>query len=331
MNALRGDEMANEVVRASRGFLKRRVRAGILLGAASWFFVVWAGHSLAQDGVARANAMQSAASREITRLAAGTVVEDPDAARWNAVVLLARPQIASGDVDALPATIRGTVASFVLTILATVQPYTDATTGTSKFRLKDVGVGYSMDVDGQLKVVTLQDYSKLGVRLGFFQRQMLSENEKQLSTVRVIAKTSTLTVFDTPALLFRRGAHRDFIIRHFIWIDANTGRNAALTWLLKSGPSGLQVVDEPFRWMPAGMKENRRIHVDGDEFMLGGIPTERAFALENLPPGKQVQWTTESKQLAARSGYDRDSLRQLTLALNEALQSVRSNAQSGAN
>lgn len=274
---------------------------------------------------------QEQASRApgLTRVAAGTLAENPKAARWNAVVLLARPRIASGDVDSLPTSIRTTVSSFVLSILATVEKYTDTATGDAKFRLKEVGAGYSMNVEGVWKVVTLDDYAKLGLQLGFFERQMLSENERQLATVRVVARTSTITVFDAPAILLNNNEHRDFTIRHFVWIDSRTGKNSTLVWLLRSGADGQPMLaSEALRWLPSGTKEDRAIHVDSELFLLGGIPTERAFALEDLPPGKAVAWTDRAKAFAAQPSYDFDALRELTLALNEALQSLKKSASS---
>ncbi len=281
--------------------------------------IVGCHHAEAQELVSR--------TKTLPRIAAGTLVEDPEAERWNKVVLLARPRIASGDVESLPASVKSTASSFVLTILATVESYTNEA-GESKFKLAELGLGYSMDVDGVLKVVTVDDAASLGLHLGFFKRQMLWENEKQLQTVHVITRTSTLTIFDTPAIVLRNQAHQDYTVRHFVWIDSRTGRNAMLVWLLARGAGGrATVVDEPMRWLPPGAKEDRAIHVDKNEFSLLGIPGERAFAIEDLPPGKKVPWTERAKALAARDDLAGDSLRELTAALNEALQALRSTAQ----
>lgn len=259
----------------------------------------------------------------LPRIEAGTLVEDSDASRWNRVVLLAKPRIASGDVDAVPKSARTAAANFVLTILATVTAE-DAGNASSVYRLDELGVGYCMNIDGQLKIVTSDKARSMGLYLGFIQSNMLSENEKQLDTVRVITRTTTLVIFDTPAILLRQAQHQDFLMRHFVWVDSRTGRNAALVWLLKQDATGTwKVADEPMRWLPPGMKEDRAIHVDGDEFSFFGIPNDRAFALEDLPPGKPIEWTAEARRLAAMGSYPDDVLRELTTALNAALQSSR--------
>jgi hypothetical protein len=275
--------------------------------------------------VSRPAIAQEPSWRSLSRIAAGTLVENSDSQRWNRIVLLARPKLSSGDVERIPASIRSTVSTFILTILATVEPTTEEGTGETKYRLAELGVGYSMDVGGDLKVVTVANASDAGVSLGFISRQMLSENEKQLATARVIARTSTLAIFDSPAILFRDDSHKDFVIRHLVWIDSRTGSGSMLVWLLEqNGDDRLSVVaDEPIRWLPPGMKEVRDIHVDGNEFSLLGIPSKRAFALEDLPSGKQVPWTQEALALAAQESFNQDSLRQLTGALNQALQVLK--------
>lgn len=276
---------------------------------------------------------QSGNPADLVRIEAGTPVENNSSARWNSIVMLARPRIASGDVNALPRSIQDTVSSFVLSILATIESEVDPATGQPKYRLREVGAGYAMDVDGQLQVVTLQDYSSMGLRLGLIQRQMLLENEKQLATAKIVARTSTLTMFDTPALVHKidrsgKSIHQDFVMRHFVWIDSRTGKSATLVWLMtKDSLNEWQVVDEPMHLLPAGTKEDRRIHVDGDEFLFG-IPSERAFALEDLPLGAKIAWTTEAKQLASMQRYDMESLRALTESLSAAIQSTRRTAAS---
>lgn len=260
-------------------------------------------------------------SQRMSRLEAGTFVENDSNARWNRVVLLARPRIASGDVDSLPSMIRNSVSEFVLTIMASVEQQSDQATGESRFRLVDVGVGYSTEVHGELKVVTTDDASKVGVDLSFLTRMMLSENEKQLSKVRIVARNSAFIIIDAPVHMLRNGVHRRYIMRHFVWIDTKTGQNAAVVWLIDHA-SGTNVVEanEPLRWASARVQEDRAIHVDGKEFNMLGIPNEKAFALEHMPPGKPIAWTEKLKPLAAHENYTEATLRELSQALNETLQ-----------
>jgi hypothetical protein len=249
-------------------------------------------------------------------------VESPAGQQWNRVVLLSRPSIESGDVDAVSKTIREAAASLVVTILATIESSTNEQ-GVVRFRMTDIGVGTSAEIEGEWKVVTLESANQLGLSFGFIQRQLLYENDKQFRKLQLIAKTTTLAIFDAPTIMLRKGEHRDYQMRHFVWIDSSTGASATLVWLLERDAQGqLRTIDEPAQWLPAGLKEKRVIHVDRDEFTLG-IPGGRAFALCELPPGKPIPLTAEAQQLAALPQYSMDQLRALTTALNRDIQATK--------
>src|SRR5690606_4025225 len=126
------------------------------------------------------------------------------------------------------------------------------------------------------------------INLGLFARMLLIENEKQLNTAKIVTRTPTLMIIDAPAYVLRQGEHYECVMRHFIWVDPSTGRNAALVWLIDHDSAGEPIVDseEAPRWAPAGMQEDRAIHVGGREFNAFGIPGKKAFAMESMPPGK---------------------------------------------
>lgn len=258
----------------------------------------------------------------VTRIPAGTPLDNSANERWNRVVLLSRPSIESGDVDAVPKTIREAAASLVVTILATIESSTNEQ-GVVRFRMTEIGVGTSAEIEGEWKVVTLESANQLGLSFGFFQRRLLDENDKQFRKLQLIAKTTTLAIFDAPTIMLRNGQHRDYQMRHFVWIDSSSGASATLVWLLERDTQGqLRTVDEPAQWLPAGLKEKRAIHVERNEFTLG-FPGARAFALRDLPPGKPIPMNAEAQQLAALPHYSMDQLRALTTALNRAIQATK--------
>lgn len=247
--------------------------------------------------------------------------------RWDVALLLAKPRVSSGDVQSISSSIREDVSAFVLTLLANVEVDQVAVDGSRKFRLAEVGVGYSVATADGLRIVRVADAAKAGVSLGLVQRQMLSENWKRLSTLRQIARTSTITMFDAPAIMLRDGQHEACVMRHFVWLDSQTGRCSMLVWLLRRDASGeLSLIDEPLRCVLAGTREDRLIHVDRSEFLFGGIPTERAFALEGLPPGKTLEWTDASREHAAHGDFSSEQFKSLALALNAVLQASKSQA-----
>lgn len=261
---------------------------------------------------------EKAAAKTLSIIAPGIVVGNEEAATWNRVILLATPRIASGDTGKLSESVRTTVSKLTLTILATVKRETIAD-GSDAYRLEDVGVGYSTTINQKLTTISTESAARLGARLDFYSRQMLSENEKQIANLKLAVRTSTLTIFDAPAIMFRDGQHKDYITRHFVWIDSKTGKLALIIWLLSTDKNGRTfVAEKTLRVVAPGTNEDRKIHVDGRSFFLT-IPSERAFALEDLPPGTDIAWTSTAQSLATLATYDSNELNQFAAALNQML------------
>ncbi len=278
-----------------------------------------ANQAAANQAAAKQAAANQFAVQPIAIVPPGTAVVDESAVRWNRAVLLATPRIASGDVSKLSEAVRNAVPKLTLTILASVQT-TQADGGAQIYTLREIGVAYSAQADERLLTVSSDSAPRLGAKLDFYSRQMLSENEKQLASVKLVVHTATLAMFDAPAIMFRDGQHKDFITRHLVWIDANTGKMALVIWLLQTDREGnnASVAGASLQVVAPGTREDRKIHVDGRSFFLG-IPSARAFALEDLPPGIQVPWNDTARQLAAQSSYDEESIRALASALNAML------------
>ncbi|MBX3423264.1 MAG: hypothetical protein KF752_17030 [Pirellulaceae bacterium] len=303
----------------------RMIRTAILT---AWlvYATTWAGAVGAQTEGTTSTTLHP----QVTLISPGTVVPSGTAdgrhlARWNRRVLVAKPRIASGDTSALPEFIRQTVSKFHLTILATVDTQTVASPDTApasaaappkvRFRLAEVGVGYSLALGTQLTVIRSDDYEAHGASLSFIDRQFLSQNLRQLDEIRTVARTASLLMFDVPTILFHDGQHVDCVSRHVIWIDRRTGHLATVVWLLRS--QGDKVIPDssfPPRWIDSSQIEDRSIHVDQTQFTLG-IPGKRAFALEHLPPGRNLNWSEELLELASLSHYDAQALRALMKSL----------------
>ena len=261
---------------------------------------------------------EASVQKPIPSIAPGTIVGNPEAARWNRVILLATPRIASGDTTKLSESIRNAVSQLTLTILATVQRHVGSD-GTESYRLEEAGVAYSTAIQEKLTTISTETAARLGARLDFYSRQMLSENEKQIANVKVVVRTPTLIMFDAPAIMLRDHQHMDFLTRHLIWIDAHTGKLALVIWLLHTDRDARIVrADKTLRVVAPGTKEDRKIHVDGRSFFLG-LPSARAFALEDLPPGADIAWTEAVKIMAARKTYSGSELNEFAGALNQLL------------
>ncbi len=258
---------------------------------------------------------RSQTTSALVEVPAGIPIVDEAADRWNRLILLAKPQIASGDVDQLATSIRKAIAKFPLVILATVQE--DPENTSRRFRLREIGVSYIAAKNDRWVTVNSAKASQLGIQLDLISSQILSQNESQLANLRGIVATESLAIFDTPSILFNQGKHIDYTMRHFIWVDKNTGKTGMVVWLLIEDPKTKQkvVAEDVLRYVAAKTQEERRVHVDGQAFFLG-IPKRNAFALESMPPGKDFTWTEEAKALAAIRSYDTVTIERLANLLN---------------
>jgi hypothetical protein len=243
--------------------------------------------------------------RPMTVLEPGLAVDQPTRDRWNRIVLLATPKFSSGDTDAVSDAIRKTVSGFTLTILATVRP-----TGAARHELVEVGVGYSMPVKGVLTVVAPTSLPA-GATLDFLGRQILSAKLKSLGDIECVGSHETAFAFDVPTLMLREGEHSDLVVRHLVHVEPRSGTCSSLAWLLAAGG------DEPLRVIAAGTREDRPIHVDGSRFSFG-FPTKQAFAVEDLPPGRRLDWPAALRESAGAAAYAPPELARLAAELDAA-------------
>jgi hypothetical protein len=275
---------------------------------------------------ALAAAEDDASRQPLTVIEAGTPVEAPDRERWNRIVLLATPRFSSGDTDAVSKAIRQTVSGFTWTVLATVRPVVgtnaDDQADNRRHELVEVGVGYAMPVDGQLTVVA-PDHLPKGVTLDFLGRQILGAKQKSLADVEAVGTHPEAVVFDAPTLMLRDQDHEELVVRHLVRVDQRSGRCATCTWLIDADTDDApQPLDDPPRLIEEGTREERAIHVDGSRFTLG-FPTKRAFAVENLPPGRTLDWSQDFRTSAARVAYPRTQLEELVAAADAAVSAGR--------
>ena len=262
--------------------------------------------------------------KPITIIEAGTVVDDPSRDRWNRIVLIATTRFASGDTVDVSASIKETVVRFTFSILATVRPVkTPSDSGEApRHELVEVGVGNCMAVNERLTVVT-PDATMEGLSLDFLGRQVLNAKQKSLGGITSVGTHGTAVVFDVPTLMLRDDDHEDLIVRHLVRIDASSGTCSTCAWLVSTDDDGsLEPIDEPLRIIDGGTREERPVHVDGRRFTFG-LPTKRAFAVEDLPPGRRVDWSTSLRTAANAPTYSNEALERLVTELDTAIASLR--------
>jgi hypothetical protein len=179
-----------------------------------------------------------------------------------------------------------------------------------------------MRVNDRLTVVA-PDATMAGLSLDFLGRQVLNAKQKSLGEIACVGNHGTAVVFDAPSLMLRDDDHEDLIVRHLVRIDPQSGSCSTCAWLVSAADDGsLEPVDEPLRIIEGGTREERPIHVDGQRFTFG-MPTKRAFAIEDLPPGRRVDWSTSLRTAADQATYSNEALDRLVTELDTAIASLR--------
>lgn len=262
--------------------------------------------------------------KPMTVIEAGIVVEKPERDRWNRILLLATPCFASGDTEDVSDSIKDAVARFTFAILATVRPSdaSEADDGAPRHELVEVGVGYCTMVNGRLTVIA-PDATIPGLSLDFLGRQILNAKQKSLGDIVCVGKHATAVAFDAPTLMLRGDEHEDLVVRHLVRLDPRSGLCSTCVWLVPATDDGAATpLEDPLRLVDGSTREDRSIHVDGRRFTFG-LPTKRAFAVEDLPPGRRVDWSTSLRTAADAPTYSEKALGRLAAELDTAVASLR--------
>ncbi|MEM9367969.1 MAG: hypothetical protein AAGD07_18400 [Planctomycetota bacterium] len=249
----------------------------------------------------------------VVRLRPATPQQDQPDRR---LLWLSTPRLARGDVGAVLPAIKEAASQFSLAMVATVDR-----ADTSGFQLRGVELGIAVEHEGRWVVTDDQWPAKAGRKLGMIEGRTLRRNLENLSPPRVLARSNTFVLFDTQGVARWNSENQWTTFRHLVWMSSTSGRLAFAIWLLRDGPTsdspsvvedyGLQLVHE-------GTREDRVIFVAGDQvtFMM---PSETAFAITALPPGKTLGWTQELRAACGLREYQPDDTERLRQALNDAL------------
>jgi hypothetical protein len=249
----------------------------------------------------------------------GTIVGTTAPRGWTHLVIKSRPRIASGAIERLSKKDVQFATFLVMTTLARVGQR-PAGSGVS-YVLEEVACGVGTQVRGQDMVLSPDTESRLGADLGLIFRMILAGAYKEQLRVRVLARSATFLVQDTPALMHRNGIHVDVVLRYAFLVDPTSGRLDSLVWLIDRHERPTEVIG-PLEWLAPNLLEAPPLHIDGNEFLLGQ-PTARTFATERIPQGmRQLALADDIRRLAAQPRYAPDEARRLHHTLRQLLGTV---------
>lgn len=203
---------------------------------------------------------------------------------WSHLLMVCEPTLAAGDVDDMDAFSRGLASRFNLTLAADVRRNSDGT-----YYLRSLGCGFAVKNDDGYVLVSADESQ--GASLGFIERMVLQRNEAVFKDVIQFARSLHMAIFDAKTYVLNEGKHREWYVRHAVLVHPKTGQVSQVLWLLapQAGQGErLQIPGSTVRVVPVGIVEKRAIHVDKQHFALG-LPTDRAFAMIQLPRGKDVR------------------------------------------
>jgi hypothetical protein len=245
----------------------------------------------------------------------GTVIGPQAPAGWTHLVLKSWPRLPDDQKKLVnEMTARLAVAFFTAT---TADVATEDVQGVRQFRLARLGFGVGTRVRGQDMIVSPATETQLGADLGFFGRQVLAEVCQKQQEIRLVAASATAAVVDTPLFMPRGHGHRKVILRYVFLVDPRTGRLDTLVWRIDLDARGnYEGAVGPIHWLPPQLMVDAVMQVDVREFHLG-IPSERAFAVTSLPPGRPLDIPAALQAIAGRPRLTADQARLLEAGLRE--------------
>jgi hypothetical protein len=236
--------------------------------------------------------------RHIEWIRPGTHISDGPPRGWSHLVMVAKPRLGAGDVDAVPRLAGQYASMFSFAIVANVRPETKADADQPRFFLERVAIGIATNVAGRNLIVTSDQ--TMGADIGLIGRAVMQENDRILKNdMYQVARTRTMMVFDVNSPMRRNQQHMRMVMRHALLVAPETGRLTTFVWLLaRVGADQYALAEKVVQMLPPEMHEDRVLSVDANKFTFG-IPSADAFALARVPQGTPIKYSETLAALAA--------------------------------
>jgi len=244
----------------------------------------------------------------------GTVVEQSAPAGWSHLIIKSLPRVRPDQRAGLPAIVVEKASWMFTAFVADVVP----DTGRDRHRLRAVALGLGARVKDRDTILTAETGWQLGADLGLFGGEILRKGYDVQRKAVVVVHGPSLGLLDTP-VWFRCGDdNRLARYRYALLVDAPTGRLDVLLWSLGAdgaacGELAELVVVAPDTLDPA------ELVVDRKKVNALGIPSDDAFAVDALPPGRRLALPPDLRPLAAQTRFTADAAHALETRLRSVL------------
>lgn len=223
--------------------------------------------------------------RPVSLIEPGTVIENSAPKGWSHLIIRSQPRVAPEDQAKVNSTTAHYAGLLFTTMAAKVEAYRAG--NQTRYRFKDVGVGFGAPVRGQKMILSPDTQTKLGADLGLFGGRVLATCYEEQKDGRVICQGNTMAIVDTRVVLNRDGRHRWCVFRHAMLVDARNGALATLLWPIDLDAGGRYLDPAgPVEWLSPNQVEDSMLRVDPNEFTFG-VPSKKAFAVDHVPRGER--------------------------------------------
>ncbi len=253
----------------------------------------------------------------IDRIAPGTVVGSTPPRGWTHLVIKSRPHLSEKDQSELHGIVVK-LATLLSTNLAARVVFDDRA-AVPHYYLAKLGLGFSTRMNQRDAIVSSQGSTEQDPGLGVVGKLFLSQMERQYENLRFTVRSRTLAVVDFLGVQQRGSGHGEVKLRYAVVVDHRTGRLETLLWLLEpAGPQAWRLQATHCHWLEPNTVEDYLLHVDPAEF-TAGIPSTRAFAIVNWPPGRKLTLGETLSKLAVLGAYTQESAAALEIELRATL------------
>ena len=260
--------------------------------------------------------------KRLPRIPPGTVIGNGPPAGWSHLVLFATPGLGAGDFKDIPDVVLDYAKWLKFTILANVVKHKNA--GKETYYLDRVARGFAVAIKnketGKYRETVIDNTNTLDADMGILGRRVLKENEDILDNeVRQVVRTDTMLIFDANSYMLYNNKHERMVNRYAILVLPESGKLAALVWLLAfDGPSQYKAAEPAMQFLPPNMHESRLLSVKRERFkvvLLVYMPEPDAFALMRIPQGTTVPYTSELERLATIKEFTPQQVEELETKL----------------
>lgn len=245
----------------------------------------------------------------------GTKIDPKALPAGTHLVFRSRPKLTSGDVTKVGKSIREALEEFTTLVLVDSEPDPSL---PGRFRRRGHRIGIGKPSDGGDMVITRESAGKVGVSLGLFERKLLSERAKELSTVMSPGASSTMAMFDFSCAFLRDGARVPVVARYMALVDPADGDLDTAYWVLDAAPEEHRFHGDALRLLPANHVMDWEMHVDGGTITFGA-PQADTFTATKLPDGRAIAAPADFRRDAAAKAYTADAALTLERRLRELL------------